>query len=180
MADRDRRILLQQQKRSRFAHDVAAPDNDRVLAADWKLVALEQLDHSRRRAGLWPWPPRRQQAYVVRMKSVHILLRRNRQQNALRIDMGRQRELYQYPVDFRPRIQILDDSQKFLGGDGSGWRNRFAVHAEFGRCLRFTPDIDFRRRIVADQNHSETGRASRTGNDFFNSRPALGLYLVAN
>ena len=51
VADRDRRVALQQQHRHRLADDLAAADDDGARAGDRRcLLAVEQLDHARRRA----------------------------------------------------------------------------------------------------------------------------------
>ena len=50
MADRDRRVLGQQQRRDRLADEVGAADDDRLGAAQWNLVAAKQLDHAGRSA----------------------------------------------------------------------------------------------------------------------------------
>ena len=62
----------------------------------------------------------------------------------------------------------------------SGRRESLAVHAEFGRGLRFAADVNFGGGIISHQHDCETGRPAGMGDHLLNARPALGFYLVAN
>ena len=115
------------------------------------------------------------------METVDIFLRRDGEQNALRIDVRGQRKLHQNAVDFRPRIQLArSDRQKLVGRDRSGRRDGLAVHAEFGRGLRLAADVNFGRGIVSHQHDGQPGRAPGMRDNALNARPALGFYLVAD
>ena len=50
VADCHRRVPMKQKQRDRLSDDVAAADDDRVLAADFNAGALQQFDNSARRA----------------------------------------------------------------------------------------------------------------------------------
>jgi hypothetical protein len=54
------------------------------------------------------------------------------------------------------------------------------VHAEFGRSLRFAAHVHFGSGIISHQDDRETGRSTRTGDQFLDTRPALAFYLIAN
>ena len=87
MTYRNSCIFVQQQDRHGLAHDVAASDDDGVLAGDGNAAALENLDHARWRAGRERRPPGEQAARIYGMKTVHVLRRLDCIQQTLGVDL---------------------------------------------------------------------------------------------
>ncbi len=73
MADRHRRVCLQQHGRDRLAHDVAAANDDRLFPCNRNAAALQDLNHTGGRAGRQALLPGMQAADVDGVKSINIL-----------------------------------------------------------------------------------------------------------
>ena len=78
VANRHRRVLVQQQHRNGLADNVAAANNDGVLAGDGNVAALQNLNHAGRCAGRERRTAREQTACIDGMKAVHIFRRVDR------------------------------------------------------------------------------------------------------
>src|ERR1700722_3967830 len=160
MAYRDGRAGIQQQHCGRLAHDVAAPNHHRFLPCNWNLAALQDLHDTRRGARNQPWPLRGQESYVHRMKAIDIFGGVDHHQYFLRVDLRRQGGLYQEAVDLVAAIQASDQLQQFFGRNCFRRRVLLAVKPDFGAALHFAANINFRRSILADQDHSQPGAHS--------------------
>ena len=84
VADRHRRVPLQQQHRHRLPDDLAAADHHRVRARHRDAAPHEQLDDAGRRARHQPRAPLHQPADVHRVEAVHVLGRIDRVEHLLR------------------------------------------------------------------------------------------------
>src|SRR5215470_7842703 len=91
------------------------------------------------------------------MKAIDVLVRVNGAKHFASIDMSGQRQLHQNAVHGAIAIEALDKRHQ-LGLRG-GLRQAMVerAHAAVQRHFLLGADIDFARRIVADQNHREPG-----------------------
>ena len=92
VANRHRRVLVQQQHGRGLAHDVAAAHDHRMLAGDGNVAALENLNDARRGAGRQRRPAGLQAARVDGMKAVDIFLRSDGVEQGFGVDLRRQRQ----------------------------------------------------------------------------------------
>ena len=79
-----------QEQRQRFPYDVAAADDDGVLACRFDAGVDEHPLHPRCRAGHEPGAPLREEPGILRMESVDVAVGRHRIEHPLRVDMLRQ------------------------------------------------------------------------------------------
>ena len=100
------------------------------------------------------------------MEAVDVLVRINRGDHLLVVDMRRQRQLDENPVNRRIGVQLLDQRQHFGFGCVSRQLVLEAGHPGLDRLLALAPDIDLARRILADQHHGETRLASGAPHEF--------------
>src|SRR4051812_37872238 len=72
VADRDRRVTLQEQHRHRFSDDLTAPDHHRVAAGHANVAALQHLDDTRWSARHQVRPSLDKTANIDGMKTVDV------------------------------------------------------------------------------------------------------------
>ena len=162
MADRHRRVALQQQKRDRLADEVRASDDDR-------LGALERNRHSCRAARS------RQAACTAAARGVPCTSRptligvspstsfsgRIAAVSCRAVEALGHGQLKQDPADRRIAVALLDHrGHVVLGGVGG----EVAVEVgdpDLGARLALVGDVDRRRGIVADEDRGEPGRPCR-------------------
>src|SRR5260370_38592502 len=89
MANRDGGVRVHEQKRHRFADDVAASEDDCVRAFDLNIVAAQNLHAARGRASDEARAAADQTAEAYGLKRVHILSRIYRSGSALVVTLGR-------------------------------------------------------------------------------------------
>ncbi|MDF3009544.1 MAG: hypothetical protein K0S03_340 [Burkholderiales bacterium] len=157
VADRHRRVLLQQQQRERLADDVGAADHYRAAARHRDAGMLEQAHHAGRRAGHEPGRAGNEGAEVHGVEAVDVLGGRNQRKYARRIDVARQRQLHQDAVDCGIGIERLDSLQQFGLADRCLELEDLRLHPGFLAGERLVADVDARGRIVAGEDHGEAG-----------------------
>src|SRR5882757_5394502 len=89
MADGDGGIGMHEQKRHRFANDVAAAEDDGVGALNLDIVAAQNFHAARGRARDKAGPPTDQTPKAHRVKAVNVFCRINSSENSLGIDLRR-------------------------------------------------------------------------------------------
>src|SRR4051812_14778678 len=91
------------------------------------------------------------------MKTIDILVDRDRMQDLHEVERVRQRKLYQDAVDIRILVEDLDllDDGRLL--DGSGKIERIRANADFFAGLELVAHIEERRRIVPNQDNRQAG-----------------------
>ena len=144
MAHRHRGVAVQQQERHRLADDVAAAEHHRPLARDLNLLALEHLDHARRRARHQLRPVLHQQADALGGKAVHVLAHGDGVEHLLRRARPhglRQRRLHQDAVVLVALVQPLDLAQHVVEGRGRRHPRAVGVEADFLRRLQLVPHV---------------------------------------
>ena len=95
------------------------------------------------------------------MEAVHVFGRIDSHQDFLGVHLRRQRQLHQDAVDFVAPVQFEDQIQQLLGRNRVRRGKLFAVDAHFLATLDFPANIDFRCRIVADQDDRQAGTQAR-------------------
>jgi len=96
-------------------------------------------------------------ADIDEVEAVDILLRRDGLDDLAGIDMGGKRQLHQYAVDGRIGIELADDLQQSLFGRVGRQRVLERMKAAFLGGAGFGGDIDLACRILADDDHRQTG-----------------------
>ena len=116
------------------------------------------------------------------MEAVHVLGRVHRHQDFLGINLRRQRKLHQDAVNFVAPVQLQDQVQQLLGRNRVRRGKLFAVDAHFLAAFHFAANIDFRGRVVPDQNDGQSGTHAGRRHVLYlgsNFRPDFGGDLVA-
>src|SRR6516165_8051132 len=97
-----------------------------------------------------------QPADIDRVKAVHVLRRVDRGDNAVRIDLPRQRKLNQHPVDAVVDVQLLDLGDKRLLRDFRRQPKLEIGEPGVGAGAALGTYIEFACWIVANQDRGET------------------------
>ena len=163
MADGDGGIGVQQQHGSGLADDVAASDDHGVLPSDGDVATLQNLDDPGGRARHQAGALGRKEADVHGMEAVNIFRGIDRQQDFLRIHLRRQGQLHQDAVNLAAAVQIFDEREQFGGGRAFGRSVLLAVDSNFFASFHFAAHVDFRRRVVPDQDDGKAGTHSGGG-----------------
>ena len=149
MADRHRRVPLQQQHRHRLPDNLAAADHHRVRTRHRDAAPDEQLDDAGRRARHEARAPLHEPADVGRMEAVHVLVGIDRVEHALRgapAHRRGQRRLHEDAVVLGAGVQPRHERQQLV--ERRGRRQALQVHPEpgLGAGAHLVPHVDFRRR----------------------------------
>src|SRR5665811_1262956 len=99
MTDRYSAVLVEKKQRRRLADVIAPADYDCVSTLQLRTASFEELDHSRRCAGYKTGNADCQPAHAYRVKPVDVLVGIYAQDDALLVDMARQRQLHQQAVN---------------------------------------------------------------------------------
>ena len=121
---------------------------------------LDQMEAAERRARYQRVEPGRDPADVERMKTVDVLARLERFDHPRRIDLRRQRQLDEDPVDPLVGIELADEIEQLGLRNRVGEIVREAYHSGLGRGAVLRADIDRARRILADEHCRQARRAS--------------------
>ena len=176
MADGHRRVPVQQQQRHRLADDVAPADHHGARAGDRNIRSLEQLDDARWRAGDERRAILHQPAHVQRMKPVDVLAGIQGIEHAafgIRAHRLRQRRLHQDPVVHVAAVEPIDEREQLRERRRRGQPLEIDAKPHLAPGLRFAPDVDFRRRILADQHDPQAGRPARARPERLDARTDL-------
>ena len=103
---------------------------------------------------------RREEADVDGMEAVDIFGWIDGHQYTFRVHLRGQRQLHQDAVDIVAAVQLFNQCEQFRGGCGFRRRVLLAVDANFFAGFDFAAHVNFRRRIVADENDGEAGTNS--------------------
>ena len=113
MADGDGGVLVEQQHGGGLAHDVAAADDDGVLAGDGNVAALENFDDAGGRAGRESGAAGQQTARVHGMKAVHVFRGGDGVEEGLGVDLRGKRKLDEDAVDVVARVELGNERRAF-------------------------------------------------------------------
>ena len=163
VADRDGRVRLQEQHRGGPAHDLAAADDDRLLARRVDAVRGEELHAAGRRRGDVERRAEVEVAGVDGMEAVDVLVRRDGVRHLRLVDVLRERKLDEDPVDLVVRVQLVDEREHVRLGRVRRQPDVAGVDPRLGRglvlaarCRRARPG---RRRRAPSR--ARRGRAPR-------------------
>src|SRR5262249_49736312 len=135
---------------------------------------------ARRRAGARTGAGGGEEADIAGVEAIDVFFGRDSEEDALRVDLLRQRELDEDAVDFGAGVELAYQREELFGGDGSGRADGLVVNAEFVRGFGFAANVDLRCRVIADENDAQTGWAAGVGEDALNTGAALGFDLIAD
>src|SRR5882672_2364954 len=107
------------------------------------------------------------------MEAVRVLMGVYRLEDQARIDVRRQRHLYQNPVDILAAVERFDGGEELGRRDRFRRRQLFAEDTEFGAGFDFVADVDFGGGVVTDQDDRESGRTR----ELLDTRSQLGQDL---
>ena len=118
---------------------------------------IEQQLNAIRRAGREDGVAHHQPAHVVEVEAVYVFIDRDRLQHPARVDVSQERQLDEDAMHGRVGIQAGDGGEHFrfrrVGGEADVER----AHAHLLAGLHLIADIDAARRVVADEDHRQTG-----------------------
>src|SRR6185312_15075862 len=108
VTDCDGGILVQEKHRDWLADNIAAANDDCMLAADGEVAALENFDDACRRAGGESGAAGLEFAGIHGMESIHIFGWRDGVEEKLGVDLLGKRELNQDAVDVVSIVEGID------------------------------------------------------------------------
>ena len=159
VADRDRRVGVQQQHRHRLADDVAAPDHDGVLAARVAADRLEHLHAAVGRAGLEARAADHQRAGARDGKAVDVLGGEIAPMTLFASICAGSGNCTRMPwiagSAFSAAMRASRSASAVSGAAAA------RVQAGLLAILDLVLHVDLRRRVRADQDHGEAGRTPR-------------------
>src|SRR5690606_18913286 len=143
----------QQFQRHGAAHDIRGADNDGIEPVQVDTSAFQQRHDAFRRAGAQQGHALGKPADIVGMEAVYILVWTNALEQLRRIQMPRQRQLYEDAINKRIFIELVDQRQQlFLLG--LGWQvMRRGFEADFLAVPALVRHIYLRGRIGTYENH---------------------------
>ena len=154
VADRDSRILAEQEMEHRLADDVAAADDDGALTVNRDAGELEHAQTAERRAGHESRLSRHEAADVDGMEAVDVLLWADALED-LRLVRGNllgQRQLHEDAMDLHIGVERIDLRDELVFCRRLGHLNDFGVDAERLARLVLVAHVDLRGRIRADDD----------------------------
>ena len=174
VADGDSGVALHEQQRHRFADDVAAADDYRVLAVHLDALVIEQAHHAQRRARHKGRPPGDKEPNVDRMKPVDILFRGNRLGHPVGRNSARQGQLHEDPVDVRVAIERADLLDQLGLRYTVRQRDVLGAQTDFRARADLVSHVDLRRWVIAYLDDAQTGThaAPHQGGNPLRHRPA--------
>jgi len=149
--------LAHQEMGDWLADDVAASDDDRMLARGLDAGADQHLDDAVRRARQEAGLANHHAAHIDRREAVHILFRCDGVNDGGLIDMFRKRKLHKNAVDARVGIHLLDEGQGLRLRGFSGHADIFRMHAGLFAGFLLGRDVRGGSRVKADEDHTEAG-----------------------
>ena len=159
VADRDGRVLAQQQQGRGTAGDQAAPDDDGAPAADRQLVVLQHLDHGLRGAGKEAvLQSRVDRRHGLRRDAVHVLLRRDRVAHAAQIHALRQRTEEEDTVNRGVTVHRGDHREKLLLRAVRGKNDLADGDAQRAAAFRRAALVGQIALALSDADHAQAGR----------------------
>ncbi len=105
-------------------------------------------------------PARGEQARVDGVEAVDVLLGPDRVEHLLLADLLGERELHEDPVDLLVHVETREHLHEGGLGRVGGQHVELAADAGVERRLLLVARVDLARRILADEDHLEPGRAS--------------------
>jgi hypothetical protein len=163
VADGDRGAPLQEQVRKRLPHDVALAHHDRVGAPWIDALGVQNRHHPGRRARHETRAAGHEQADVERMESVGVLVGRDRALHRPGRDVLGQGQLDENAVHGGIGIEGRDPAEQFRLGHHVRQFQVHRAHADVGARHHLVADIDFRCRVVTDDDHRQPRLAGARG-----------------
>ena len=102
-------------------------------------------------------PPLHQPPDILGMKAIDILHRVDRVQHTCRVESRRQRKLYQNAVYVLGLVKLGDELQKVVDRRIGRQTLEPAVDSQAAAGVSLVADVNFARRVVADQHRGQAG-----------------------
>ncbi len=169
VADRHRRVALQQQQRHRLADDVAAADDARPASSDWDAFRVQQLDDPEGGARHHRWTSLDEPTDAARRNAVDVFVRGDGVEDSRHravADRRGQRSLHQNAVVSRTPIQPLDQREHVCERRVLWQPFEIGTEPCFAARLQLEPDVDLRGRILSDKDDRQSGRATVLPGEF--------------
>ena len=164
VADRDRRVLAQEEQRGGLADDVGPADDDRVPALELDAALREDLDRGvggRRQEAV---VAERQEAGVDRVDAVDVAQRVEVVDDRPERDPGREGHLGDDPGHARVRGELADRRAELRRAAFGRQLDQAVLDAHEPAAVEDLVEVDGGRRVPADDDDRQRGR-----------EPALGL-----
>jgi hypothetical protein len=149
MADGDGGVGVHEQKRHGFADDVAAAEDHGVRAFDRNIIAAQNFHAAGGRTRDEAGSAADQTTEIYGMKAVDVFCGIDSFENALGVDLGREGKLNENPVHSVVIVQLLDEAQHLVGGDGGGRCVHPTGETELLARGDFGFDVELRGGILA-------------------------------
>ena len=153
----------QQLHAHRAAHDVGGANHHGVEAVGIDVITLQQRHDAARGARTQARRALAQSAYVIRMETVNVFVRRDALQHLHVVNARRQRQLNQDAVDLFIGIQSVDQFQQFRFAGGFRQIVRAGDEPHLFTRFAFAADINLRSRVAANQHNGQPGGAKSGG-----------------
>ena len=155
MADGHRTVFMQQQHRHRLADNIAPADHHAGFARDAHPRRMQQLHHAGRRARQEGVIPDHDVADIRRMERIHVLERGDGLDDRLILNVRRQRELAEDPVDVAAAVEARHQRQQFVLCGVLRQRKFLRINPGLRAGLFLVIDINPGGRVVAYNNHRQ-------------------------
>ncbi|MCY1177227.1 hypothetical protein D9M73_175270 [compost metagenome] len=139
-------------------NDVRGADDHGVHAVQVLAGAFEQGDDAFWRARAQQRDALGQAADVIRVETVHVLVRADALQQFGGIQVLGQGQLQQDAVDVGIIIEAVDQARQFFLGGGAGQVEGLGKKADFFTVFALVRDIDLGGGVGADQDHCQARR----------------------
>ena len=151
----DRRFPLQELRR-RLSEQQRTADHKRIHARDVAQCFLQHQHHARRRARYQLRTPTKQKARIVRRQRIDILFRIEHVQDGCFAHLFWQRQLHEDAMHLPVVVEAAHFAQHRVFAGIFRQRNMRGMKAQRFRRLALVADIDFARRIAADENSRQS------------------------
>ena len=117
---------------------------------------------------------RREQPDVDGVETVDVFVRRDRVEHLLVVDLRRQGQLHEDPVDGVVGIQRAEEREEVRLRRAGGEPVKAAAHADLVRGLLFVARVDLARGILADEHDVQPGHGAMRASESVDALPDLG------
>ena len=148
-------MLLHEEGGEWFADDVAAADDDNVLAGDGDVGGHEEMLDAAGRAGDDPGFAEEEAADVVGMKSVDVFVDRYAAHDVADVQVGGERLLDEDGVNVGVLVEELDLAGELGWGDGLRKLSIEGEDADTGAAFFLGVDVGARGGILSDEDKGE-------------------------
>jgi hypothetical protein len=144
-----------------LADDVGAPDDDGVAALEGDVVEAQGLHDAGGRAGATGRQPEVEAPHVDRVEAVDVLVRIDRCEHGVAVDLIGERQLHEDAVHGVVGVELPDGAEHGLLRRLPRQAHHPPGQAERLRGLLLLRHVDLRGGVVADEKGDQAGRPAR-------------------